>query len=82
MARAEGGEQVLQASREQDRWLDTGQGYTAKGSKADMGKPCVNNLGTRADPPHPTPHHPHIDETLVFLLSICSVGLKERLLSS
>lgn len=46
-----GGDQLLQASREQDRWLDTGQGYTAKGSKADMRKPCVNNLVTCADSP-------------------------------
>lgn len=40
--RTEGGNWLLQASREQDRWLDTGQSYTAKGCKRAMGKPCVN----------------------------------------
>ncbi len=44
--RTEGGNWLLQASREQDRWLDTGQGYTAKGCKRAMGKPCVCHLGT------------------------------------
>lgn len=36
-----GGYWLLQASREEDRWLDTGQNYTAKGCKRSMGKPCV-----------------------------------------
>lgn len=37
---------LLQASREQDRWLDTGQSYTAKGCKRAMWKPCVCHLRT------------------------------------
>lgn len=35
-ARTERGNWLLQASREQDRWLDSGQGYTAKCCKTDM----------------------------------------------
>lgn len=46
--RTQGGNWLLQASREQDRWLDTGQGYTAKGCKTAMGKPRVCHLGTHA----------------------------------
>lgn len=32
----------MQASREQHRWLHSDQGYTAKGSKKDMRKACVD----------------------------------------
>ena len=57
-----GGNWLLQASREQDRWLDTGQSYTAKGCKRAMGKPCVCHEGTHAlshtDPHICTPLHP------------------------
>lgn len=41
-----GGKRLLQASREQDIWLDTSQSYTAKGCKRAMGKPCVCHLVT------------------------------------
>lgn len=53
---------VLQASREQDRWLDTGQGYTAKGCKTDMRKPCVSAQNT-----HTASHTVSLTQLSAFL---------------
>ena len=64
----EGGNWLLQASREQDRWLDTGQSYTAKGCKRAMGKPCVCHEGT-----HTLSHtDPHICTPLQPLTQSCA----------
>ncbi len=68
--RTEGVNWSLQASREQDRWLDTGQSYAAKGYKAAMGKPrvcvcvCVCHIGMHT--------HSHTDaHTLHNHVHIC-----------
>lgn len=52
-----GGYWLLQASREQDRWLDTGQSYTAKGCKRAYGKTmCVSLRNTYCTHSHTDAH--------------------------